>query len=208
MIPVSFLLQSVTVGYGSTGEITTMIISLLRSIVHSGSLRVIDAGGHIRMLGDGTPPSITIRLRTRRIAYSMALNPGLVIGEAYMDGLLVVEEGSVYDFLEMLARNYTPGNGLGWLDRRWPTSPDGRSSPAPTNSPRPGRWTAGSSRSRDGGTTAGTTAGATPSREPRNGPAEKGPPRPPPLASSRLAPARRPQAARTPLRGPAWRHGL
>src|ERR1700712_4889115 len=116
MIPVSFLLQSVTVGYGSTGEITTMIISLLRSIVHSGSLRVIDAGGHIRMLGDGTPPSITIRLRTRRIAYSMALNPGLVIGEAYMDGLLLVEEGSVYDFLEMLARNYTPGNGLGWLD--------------------------------------------------------------------------------------------
>jgi cyclopropane-fatty-acyl-phospholipid synthase len=86
-----------------------MFVSLLKSVVRAGSLRLIDAAGRIHLLGDGTPPGATVRLRSRRAAYSLALNPSLAIGEAYMDGSLAVEQGTVYDFLEVLARNYTPG---------------------------------------------------------------------------------------------------
>jgi cyclopropane-fatty-acyl-phospholipid synthase len=91
------------------------ISSILRSIVRAGSLRLIDAAGRIHMIGDGTPPRISIRLRSRHIGYTLAFNPGLSVGEAYMDGLIVIEEGSIYDFLEVLARNYTPGGGGAWL---------------------------------------------------------------------------------------------
>ncbi len=71
------------------------------------------------MLNEGSPPRVTIRLRSRRVAYSLALNPGLAIGEAYMDGLLMVEEGTIYDFLEVLARNCPPGSHrwLAFLER-------------------------------------------------------------------------------------------
>jgi cyclopropane-fatty-acyl-phospholipid synthase len=88
-----------------------MFVSLLRSIVSAGSLRLIDAAGRVHLVGDGTPPRATVRLRSRRVAYTLALNPGLAVGEAYMDGLLAVEQGTIYDFLEVLARNYPSGGG-------------------------------------------------------------------------------------------------
>jgi cyclopropane-fatty-acyl-phospholipid synthase len=78
-------------------------------------MRLIDAAGRIHMIGDDTPPRVSIRLRSRRIGYTLAFNPGLSVGEAYMDGLMVIEEGTIYDFLEVLARNYTPGGGSAWL---------------------------------------------------------------------------------------------
>jgi cyclopropane-fatty-acyl-phospholipid synthase len=91
-----------------------MFVSLLKSIIHAGSLRLVDAAGRIHTVGDGTPPPATIRLHSNRVAYSLALNPSLAIGEAYMNELLTVEEGTIYDFLEVLARNYTPSNHA-WL---------------------------------------------------------------------------------------------
>jgi cyclopropane-fatty-acyl-phospholipid synthase len=92
-----------------------LISSILQSIVRTGSLRLIDTAGRIHMIGDGTPPRASIRLASRRVGYSLAFNPGLSIGEAYMDGLLGVEQGTIYDFLEVLARNYTPGGAYSWL---------------------------------------------------------------------------------------------
>jgi cyclopropane-fatty-acyl-phospholipid synthase len=86
-----------------------MFASLLRSVVRAGSLRLIDAAGRIHMVGDGSPPRATLRLRSRRVEYALTLNPALAIGEAYMDGRLAVEQGTVYDVLEVLARNYSPG---------------------------------------------------------------------------------------------------
>ena len=92
-----------------------LIASILRSIVQTGSLRLIDAAGRPHVIGDGSPPHASVRLRSRRVGYRLAITPGLSIGEAYMDGLCVVEEGTIYDFLELLARNYVAGRGPAWL---------------------------------------------------------------------------------------------
>ena len=81
-------------------------IRMLRSIVREGSLAVIDAAGRRHPIGDGTPPEATVRLTTKAAAWTIALNPGLRLGEAYMDGRLVVAEGSIYAFLDVVARNY------------------------------------------------------------------------------------------------------
>ncbi|WP_147413706.1 hypothetical protein [Pseudorhodoplanes sinuspersici] len=45
----------------------------------------------------------------------LALNPELSIGEAYMDGLLAVEEGTLFDFLEIAARNYGNSEQVAWF---------------------------------------------------------------------------------------------
>ena len=81
--------------------------ALLKSIVRTGSLRLIDGAGRMHEYGDGTPPHCTVRLGARHLDYTLALNPELSIGEAYMDGLLTIEEGTLFDLLEISARNYS-----------------------------------------------------------------------------------------------------
>jgi cyclopropane-fatty-acyl-phospholipid synthase len=83
-----------------------LFAALLKSIIHTGSLRLVDGAGRAHEIGDGQPPRCTIRITRRRLDYALALNPALGVGEAYMDGTLVVEEGTLYDFLEIAARNY------------------------------------------------------------------------------------------------------
>ena len=89
--------------------------AILRSVVRSGSLCVIDAAGRRKRIGDGSPPEVTIRLTSTATNYTLAINPALSIGEAYMDGRLVIEEGSLYDFLDVLARNFGNIGRIPWL---------------------------------------------------------------------------------------------
>jgi cyclopropane-fatty-acyl-phospholipid synthase len=89
--------------------------AVLKSIVRTGSLRLIDGAGRIHEYGNGTLPHCTVRLGARRLDYTLALNPELSIGEAYMNGLLTIEEGTLYDFLEITARNYSNLERIAWL---------------------------------------------------------------------------------------------
>ena len=82
-----------------------LVTAILKSIVRDGSLCVIDATGRRHTIGDGSPPEATLRLTSKSAEYTLAFNPALSVGEAYMDGRLVIEEGSLYDFLDVLARN-------------------------------------------------------------------------------------------------------
>ncbi len=80
---------------------------LMQKVVENGNLRVIDAGGRVYDCGDGSGPRSTLRMHNRLIAYKLVLNPPLYLGEAYMDGEVTLEEGSLRDFIDILARNYT-----------------------------------------------------------------------------------------------------
>ncbi|ANK79827.1 MAG: SAM-dependent methyltransferase [Rhizobiales bacterium NRL2] len=93
-----------------------MFLTILRSFVRKGSLCVIDSSGSRHLIGDGTEPSVTLRLSSRRSEYTLALNPALSLGESYVDGRLVFEEGGIYDFLDMLASNYGASGRHWWLD--------------------------------------------------------------------------------------------
>ncbi|MGE3143104.1 MAG: class I SAM-dependent methyltransferase, partial [Hyphomonadaceae bacterium] len=53
----------------------------------------------------GTPPPI-VRVRDYGTAARIARNPHLALGEAYMDGAIVMERGDIYDLLENAARNF------------------------------------------------------------------------------------------------------
>ncbi len=80
---------------------------LMQKVVENGNLRVIDAGGRVYDCGDGSGPRSTLRMHNRRIAYKLVLNPPLYLGEAYMNGEVTLEEGSLRDFIDLLARNYS-----------------------------------------------------------------------------------------------------
>lgn len=93
-----------------------MFTALLRSFVRDGSLCVIDSSGGRHLIGDGSPPAATLRLTSRTSEYTLALNPALSLGKAYMDNVLIIEDGSLYDFLDVLASNYGASGRSRWLD--------------------------------------------------------------------------------------------
>ena len=88
-----------------------LLARLLKKLIHCGSLTLIDAEGHEFEVGDGTDPKVTIRIHDRLTQWKLALNPSLYAGEAYMDGSLTVEQGTVFDFLDLATRSmWQPGN--------------------------------------------------------------------------------------------------
>jgi cyclopropane-fatty-acyl-phospholipid synthase len=92
----------------------TLLDILLRRIVRRGSLTLIDAGGTSRRYGDGTPPAVAVRLTDRRLERQLVRDPQLAVGEAYMRGRLVVVEGGIYEFLELILANLQNGPLPGW----------------------------------------------------------------------------------------------
>ncbi len=87
-----------------------LLRGLLRRIVRQGHLRVIDPKGSVRDFGSGAP-SVTIRITTYAVVRRLALNCDLAVGEAYMDGTLVVEHGTIYDLLDLCLANIGRSRG-------------------------------------------------------------------------------------------------
>src|ERR1700730_13590035 len=83
-----------------------MLLSrLFERIITIGRLRVIDAGGSLHAFDGSSGPRVTIRLHDASLHWKLAVRPRLYFGEAFMDGKLTIEEGSLYDLIELLAVN-------------------------------------------------------------------------------------------------------
>jgi cyclopropane-fatty-acyl-phospholipid synthase len=83
-----------------------VLAGLLRSIVRKGYLTVIDWRGRKR--GFGAPSSdlrATVRMRDRGLPWKIVAQPSLAFGEAYMDGRLTIESGTLRDLLEIVTSN-------------------------------------------------------------------------------------------------------
>ncbi|HEU4476477.1 MAG TPA: SAM-dependent methyltransferase, partial [Methyloceanibacter sp.] len=78
---------------------------MLDRIVTSGQLILIDAGGRSFGFGDHHGMRVVARVADRRAERRLALHPTLALGEAYMDGRLIIEQGTIYDFIDLLAVN-------------------------------------------------------------------------------------------------------
>ena len=78
---------------------------LFRRLITVGTLRVIDANGKVHEFSGRPGATVTIRLHHRGLHHSLFWNPRLRLGEAYMDGTLTVEDGTVYDFLALVGMN-------------------------------------------------------------------------------------------------------
>jgi cyclopropane-fatty-acyl-phospholipid synthase len=79
---------------------------LLRRLVQIGSLRVILPDGGSITAGDGASgDTIVVRIRNQGALRRLVLNPDLALGESYVAGELIVERGTLWDFLDLMGRN-------------------------------------------------------------------------------------------------------
>src|SRR4051794_26551307 len=79
----------------------TLIEKLVGKIIRKGRLTIVTADGKRMHFGPGGEPSLTVRLADPKTAFDIARNPRVGIGEAYMDGRLIVEDGTILDLLEL-----------------------------------------------------------------------------------------------------------
>jgi cyclopropane-fatty-acyl-phospholipid synthase len=77
---------------------------LLTQVVRTGTIVVIDPSGRRRTVGTGTP-QVTLRIHDWKTDLRLGLYPTMAVGEAYMDGRLTIEEGTLYDFVDIAAVN-------------------------------------------------------------------------------------------------------
>jgi len=92
---------------------------VLRSFIRRGTLRLTTASGNVLQFGDGTGDLIAVRYTTRAAQWGMLLDPELKVGEAYMDGTLLMERGSIADFLHLALSQDTSGKPLRWARVQW-----------------------------------------------------------------------------------------
>ncbi len=81
-----------------------LLFILLRQFMRCGCFAVTTASGSTYTFGDGSGPPVAVRFTTVRAQLAVLLDPELKLGEAYMDGTLIVERGSIADVLAILLR--------------------------------------------------------------------------------------------------------
>lgn len=78
---------------------------MLRSMLDVGHLEIIERNGQSRDFGDRrSGPSVTVRFHDRMLPLRLVINPSLAFGEAYMDGTLTIERGSLRDLLHLVTQ--------------------------------------------------------------------------------------------------------
>ncbi len=82
-----------------------LLAHLLDHLVRQGTLRLIDASGTLHTFSGTSGPVITVRLHDRATERRLFFNPRLALGEAFMEGTLTVEGGSIYDLLDFIGLN-------------------------------------------------------------------------------------------------------
>jgi cyclopropane-fatty-acyl-phospholipid synthase len=78
---------------------------LLKRLITIGRLRVVDARGRSSAFEGAPGPRVAIRLHDPALHWKLLVRPRLFLPEAYMHGTLTVEEGSLYDLIDLLATN-------------------------------------------------------------------------------------------------------
>ncbi|MEO5774825.1 MAG: SAM-dependent methyltransferase, partial [Sphingomicrobium sp.] len=79
-----------------------MIDTLVGKLIRKGRLTVAFPYGSERGFGPGGGPSLKVRLADRKVAFDIARNPRVGVGEAFMDGRLTVEGGDILDLLRLV----------------------------------------------------------------------------------------------------------
>ena len=87
---------------------------ILRRIVRKGALAVTTPSGNRHVYGDGSGSPVAIRFTSRSWLLAILFDPELRLGEAYMNGGLVVEQGSIADFLELMIANTSGQEPAAW----------------------------------------------------------------------------------------------
>jgi len=79
-----------------------LISRLIGTLLTKGRITLIQPGGGRETYGPGGGRELTVRFADKRVAFDLVRNPRLALGEAYMDGRLSIEDGTILDLLELI----------------------------------------------------------------------------------------------------------
>ena len=88
-------------------------------LIRTGDLGVTTAAGSVFACGDGTGRPAAIRFITRAAERAVLADPMLRFGEAYMDGSVVVEHGTIADVLAIVLGQRHRDRLPSWAQLRW-----------------------------------------------------------------------------------------
>src|SRR5579884_3703509 len=96
-----------------------LLARLFERLITIGRLRLVDAAGRVHVFaGAAAGPEVAIRLSDPALHSKLVLRPRLYLPEAYMDGTLTIEQGTLYDLIDLLAANLEALPD-GFLARLW-----------------------------------------------------------------------------------------
>ena len=79
-----------------------LIGRVIDRLLKRGSITIVYPDGKRETYGPGGDQAITIRITDRKVLLELVRNPRLGLGETYMDGRLIVEDGNILDLLELV----------------------------------------------------------------------------------------------------------
>jgi cyclopropane-fatty-acyl-phospholipid synthase len=82
-----------------------LLARLFERIITTGRLRLVDADGGIHEFLGRPGPSAAIRLHDPALHRKLIFRPRLYLPEAFVDGTLTLEEGSLFDLIDLLQLN-------------------------------------------------------------------------------------------------------
>ena len=83
------------------------LVNFLKNLIKEDGFVLIDANSNKHVVGKPKKKDqpITLKLLDKKLHYKLLLLPDLYFGEAYTDGSLVIENGTLTDFLEITFKN-------------------------------------------------------------------------------------------------------
>ena len=82
-----------------------MLFSILKKIKFKGKIDFIDYKGNKHSFGQAGPYS-KVRFTNKSIERKLVRNPGLYLGEGYMNKEIVIEAGTIEDFINVITLSY------------------------------------------------------------------------------------------------------
>ncbi len=87
------------------------LVSFLNNLFKEDGFELIDSNSKKYVIGSPKKEiPIVIKLLDQKLMQKLLINPDLYFGEAYTDGSLVIENGSLTEFLELAFKNIGRGN--------------------------------------------------------------------------------------------------
>ena len=82
-----------------------MLYSILKKINFESAIVLVDSKNTIHKFGKGNP-IVKVRLTNKSIEKKLFTNPGLHLGEGYMNEEIVIEEGSIEELIDIVTSSY------------------------------------------------------------------------------------------------------
>ena len=89
-------------GEADTSRSMSLIGKLIDKLLTRGSITLKLPGKAPQTLGRGGGKHLTVRFTDRKVGFDIVRNPRLAFGETYMDGRLIIEDGTILDLMEMI----------------------------------------------------------------------------------------------------------